>query len=61
MKSFIYNRVQGGYWGRTVLKTVTVRAKTREDADIKVCARKDNGKRLRNGDRITYDFNCVED
>lgn len=60
MNTYIYDRVQYGWWGKTVVKTIKVRAKTQSDAELKVGSRKDNGKKLRNGDRITYTFNRTE-
>lgn len=56
MKTFVFDRVQYGYWGQTALKQITVRAKTYDLAFDMVMARKDFSKRLRNGDSIGYRF-----
>lgn len=57
MKTFIFDRIQFGYWGRTVTKQIKVRALTAAEAEAKACQRKDFMKTLRNGDRITYQLN----
>ena len=56
MKSFTVNKVQRGYWGGTVLGTITVKAQSEDEALMKIAARKDYGKRLKNGDSIAYEL-----
>lgn len=56
MKSFQINRVQRGYWGQTILRTITIKADSEDEAYCKMDNKKDNGKLLRNGDRIAYEM-----
>jgi len=51
LQSFQFFRVQGGYWGTTILhRTINVKAESAEAALIIVSQRADYYKRLKNGD-----------
>jgi hypothetical protein len=51
LKTFQFFRVQGGYWGTTILhRTINVKAVDLEEALIIVSQRADYYKRLKNGD-----------
>lgn len=56
METFLFNRVQRGFWGQTILNTIKVKAANEAEAQMKVSERKDYLKRLRNGDTISYDL-----
>jgi hypothetical protein len=55
MKTFLYNKIQYGYWGKTIIKSgMKISALDRDTAYYKLSNIKSNGKLLRNGDRIMY-------
>lgn len=54
MPLFIFTRSQTGFWGSTALNEVKVKAEDEAAAWAKMRTRKDFGKCLRNGDRISY-------
>lgn len=52
---FVFNRVQSGFWGRTVLpKQIVIKASDETEARLKVALRKDAFKKLRNGDSLSW-------
>ena len=51
LSTFQFFRVQGGYWGSTILhRTINVKAESADHALMIVSQRPDYYKRLRNGD-----------
>lgn len=56
LRLFIFMRMQRGWWGQSHVADVKVKAKSLEEAWRIIRARKDFGKRLRNGDHYGYDF-----
>ena len=53
--TYRYQRVQGGYWGRTTLdKQIAIKALSQDEADYLVSQRKDAYKRLANGDWLAW-------
>jgi len=53
--TYRYQRVQGGYWGRTTLdKIISIKAESQAEADLIVAWRKDAHKRLANGDWLSW-------
>lgn len=56
LRLFTFMRMQRGWWGQSHVADVKVKAKSLEEAWRIIRARKDFGKRLRNGDHYGYDF-----
>lgn len=55
-QTFTINKVQGGWWGQTVIRTFQIKADDEQDALAKAKSRKDHLKRLANGDLIRYEL-----
>lgn len=63
MTEYKFGLIQYGYWGQAPkrdrngrLKQIWVKAPTLADAELIVRQRKDNYKRLRNGDSVSWFF-----
>lgn len=50
--TFTMQKIQSGYWGRTVTKETTIKAASLEEAKAKAIAK--GYKRLLNGDMVSF-------
>ncbi len=57
MNTFVFRRIQHGFWGMSTLnRTLKVKADTLEQAQANVFAREDFRTKLRNGDVQSWQF-----
>lgn len=57
MNTYVFQQEQRGLWGFTLLpKRVAIKAVNEDEAWIKIKLREDFGKRLRNGDIISWNL-----